>query len=234
MRLLVTRPEEDAQATAALLASRGHQPYVEPLVAIHIVSGPKLVLEGVQALLVTSANGVRAFVAHEDRRDLPVFAVGDASARAARAAGFVRVESAAGDVQTLARLVERRLDPRAGDLLHGAGSKVAGDLGGMLGASGFRYRREVLYEQTKADSLSADTERLLREDGLDGVLLYSPRTGATFAHLLRDLDLEAAADRLTAFCLSPAVAEKVSHLQWKAVRVAPEPTQDSLLDLLEP
>lgn len=233
MRLLVTRPEEDAQATAALLASRGHEAVVEPLVAIKIVPGPNLDLRGVQALLVTSANGVRAFVARDGRRDLPVFAVGDASARAARAAGFARVESAAGDVVALANLVERRLKPEAGDLVHVAGSTVAGDLAGMLGSAGFRCRREVLYEQAKADSLSADTERLLRTSGLDGVLLFSPRTGATFAVLLERLGLVHATGRMVAFCLSPAVAEKISHLQWKGIRVAVEPTQDALLAEVE-
>lgn len=229
MRLLVTRPEEDAQATAALLAQRGIEPLIEPLVSIRIVAGPNLNLEGVQALLVTSANGVRAFCSREARRDLPVLAVGDASARAARAAGFDRVESAGGDVLALARLVDARLVPQAGELLHVAGGKVAGDLGAMLASGGFRYRREVLYEQAAADNIGADAERMLREGGLDGVLLFSPRTGATFARLLREEGLEAAATGMVAFCLSRAVAEKISDLQWRAVQVAAEPTQESLL-----
>jgi uroporphyrinogen-III synthase len=229
MRLLITRPEEDAQATAALLAARGHEATIEPLVSIQIVPGPNLDLEGVQALLVTSANGVRAFVARDPRRHLPVLAVGDASARAARAAGFARVESASGDVVALAELVGRRLKPGDGDLIHVAGSAVAGDLAGMLAAAGFRCRREVLYEQARADALSADTERLLRDGGLDGVLLFSPRTGATFAALLENRGLAGTASALAAFCLSPAVAGKITHLQWRAVRVAAEPTQDALL-----
>lgn len=229
MRLLVTRPEEDAQVTAALLAQRGIEAVIEPLVSIRIIAGPNLNLAGVQALLVTSANGVRAFCSREERRDLRVLAVGDASARAARAAGFTEVESAGGDVLTLAHLVEKRLIPQAGELVHVAGTKVAGDLGGMLAAAGFRYRREVLYEQATADNIGADTERMLRQGELEGVLFFSPRTGAAFVRLLREEGLEASTARMVAFCLSRAVVEKISDLKWRDVRVAAEPTQDALL-----
>src|SRR5690348_13331331 len=101
---LVTRPEADAQALAEALAARGVEPVIEPLLQIGFREGAAPDLAGAQALLFTSANGARACAAASPRRDLPVLAVGDATARAARELGYVRVESAGGDVEDLARL----------------------------------------------------------------------------------------------------------------------------------
>ncbi|MGH6929838.1 MAG: uroporphyrinogen-III synthase, partial [Dongiaceae bacterium] len=119
LHALVTRPEEDAAPLAAALAERGIEVTVEPLLTIRPVADAPIDLQGAQALLFTSANGARSFAALAATRDLsgwrelPVFAVGDASAAAARDAGFSRVESAGGDVAALARLVIDRLDPKA-------------------------------------------------------------------------------------------------------------------------
>ncbi len=80
MRVLVTRPEEDASALAAALAARGFDALVEPMLSVAPAPGvtPPLDLDGVQALLFTSANGVRALARLTERRDLPAFTVGDA------------------------------------------------------------------------------------------------------------------------------------------------------------
>ena len=61
MRLLITRPEEDAIVIAGLLRARGHMPIVAPLMDVQVREGAAVTLDGVQALLATSANGVRAF-----------------------------------------------------------------------------------------------------------------------------------------------------------------------------
>ena len=74
MRVLVTRPEEDAAALVAALKARGHEALVEPMLTVAPAPGvtPPLDLDGVQALLFTSANGARAFARLSERRDLPV------------------------------------------------------------------------------------------------------------------------------------------------------------------
>ena len=60
VRLLLTRPEPDAARTAAALRARGHEPIVAPLLAIEIVSDADLGAGPWAAILVTSANAVRA------------------------------------------------------------------------------------------------------------------------------------------------------------------------------
>ncbi|MCW8971281.1 MAG: uroporphyrinogen-III synthase, partial [Rhodospirillales bacterium] len=233
MRLMITRPRDDAAPLAEALAARGHSVFMAPLLDILTVDGAAPDLDGVQGLLVTSANGVRAFAAKSDRRDLPVWAVGDASARAALEAGFKQVESAQGDVETLAALVKKRVDPAKGHLLHVAGSKLAGDLAGDLKAAGYHYRRAVLYTAETPRRLDRDAAVALRGGKVDGVLFFSPRTIETFVTLVRKGRLTKAIGGVTAYCLSPAVADRAAALKWRDIRVADRPEQDSLIECLE-
>ncbi|MEQ8228901.1 MAG: uroporphyrinogen-III synthase [Rhodospirillales bacterium] len=237
VKIIITRPELDAAETARRVTELGHEAVIAPLMTVHITPGPPLDLAGVQALLLTSANGARALAGRMGRRipDLSVLCVGDATARAAQAAGLANVESAGGDVDDLARLAAARLRPEEGDLLHVAGTKVAGDLAGVLGADGFGYRREVLYEARAAENLpEAAHGAIIRcgaGDAACAVMLYSPRTAALFRELAGAAGLGDALGRATALCLSANVAARAGR-PWGAVRVAPEPTEDSLFDTL--
>ena len=237
MRVLVTRMRPEADHLADLLVAQGHEALIEPLLEILPVQGDPASLLGdlaeVQALLFTSANGVRAFAALSDVRSLPVFAVGDSTAAAARAAGFATVESAGGDVEDLAALVGRRLDPMQGALFHAAARQVAGDLKGALEVRGFRLRRAVLYEAVAVSTLSPATLDALRARDVDAVLLFSPRTGETFVRLVREYDLIASLVPCRAVCLSAAVAATVDALDWAGVEIAEQPTQEALLASLQ-
>jgi uroporphyrinogen-III synthase len=234
MRVLITRPRGEAEGLETLLAGRGVEAMVEPLIAIHPMRTGPLPLDGLAALLFTSANGVEAFAAREARRDLPVFAVGARTAEAARQAGFARVESADGAVEDLARLVRARLTPAAGALLHPCGADRAGDLAGLLAPQGFEFRQAALYEAVAAPRFSGAAIAALRGGLLDAVLLFSPRTAATFVSLARKAGLASACARLDAICLSQAVADAASGVAWRALRVAPRPEQAALLELIAP
>jgi len=236
--ILVTRPAEDAEPLAARLRDQGYDASIEPMLDIVWLDGPEPDLKDVQALLFTSANGVRGYSRRTGRRHLPVYAVGDATARAARTAGFADVESASGDVYALADLVRARTTSDAGVLLHVAGTKLAGDLAGMLTNAGFSVRRATLYDAVPSTRLSENTSTALRTGTLDAVLFFSPRTARSFVRLVNEAGLIDRCRTVDALCLSPAVAEAARTYgdqgvtPWQSVRVAPRPEQDSLLGLL--
>lgn len=233
-RLLVTRPLDDAQDTAARLEGRGHSAVLAPLMVIDVLPGPALNLGGVQALLMTSVNGVRSFVQRQGGEipGLPVFAVGDATARAARTAGFADVESAGGDVGDLAALAASRLHPLGGTLLHPAAGEVAGDLGYVLNRGGYAYRREILYQARTAEVLPPAAVAALNAGAIDGVLLYSPRTALAFDRLATAAGLRPALAAVDAFCLSANVADRAGA-PWRRVLTAARPTEDALLALID-
>ena len=232
MRLLLTRPHADSKKLARYLAAHGVSSVIEPLLNIRFRKGPSLDTAGVAALAFTSANGVHAFTKRSLRRDLPVFAVGDATARAARDAAFKEVKSAMGDVNDLAHLLSQALSPKAGPILHPAASQVAGDLAGRLIDAGFTYRREAIYKAEEITKLSPETCTAIARGDIDGVVLMSPRTGRIFKELMIRSKLAERATSMTAFCLSTAVADAVRGLPWCKVQTAERPEQNVFMELL--
>lgn len=233
-RVLITRPAADAAPLAAELIRRGIDSFCEPLLDISILEGDILPpLKGLQGLLFTSANGVRAFARHSADRSLPAFAVGEATGREAEATGFTRVHVAGGNVERLAELVARTCDPAAGGFLHPAASKLAGDLSGSLSSLGFSVTHCVLYEAITAPRLSDQCQKGLNNEKFDAVLLFSPRTARTFAKLVRQAGMEQTLEPLCAICLSDAVAAEMKDLPWQDVHTAAHPDQASLLKCLD-
>ena len=233
MRALVTRPREDSETVALALGRRGLAVMIEPLLDIEPVDGAVVEAAGAQGILVTSANGIRALARLWPDRTLPVWTVGDASAAVARALGYDRVESAGGDVESLAALVAGGVDPARGSLLHAAGSVNAGDLAGRLGALGFDIRRQVLYRAVTAKAISPGLHAALESGGIDLALFFSPRTAATFVRLVTAAGLRGMLARITAYGLSANVAAELASLPWAALRRAAEPTQAALLAALD-
>ncbi len=231
--ILVTRPAEDARTVIQALRDRGLTALNEPL--LDIVPCLDMAVDdlGAAGILATSGNGIRALAARSARRDLPVWAVGDASARLARDLGFAQVHSAQGKVDDLIALITRQCDPQAGVLLHAAGTVVAGDVSGRLAQAGFHIRRLVLYDAQPAKVLSDSLIVALKTSQVDRVLFFSPRTAHTFVTLLENAGLAHMSARLTAFALSPAVAQALASLSWGAVLVAAHPTQAALLAALD-
>jgi uroporphyrinogen-III synthase len=233
MCALVTRPRAEAAALAAELARRGIDALIEPMIEIVDRAAVLPDLTMVQAVLCTSANGVRALARASAARSVPLFAVGDATARAARAAGFRGVESAGGDVEDLARLATRRLRPADGKLLHVAGSEVAGDLAGRLGAARFSVERVVLYEAHAVEALSPAAAGAIGGGKIDLAVFFSPRTAAIFARLVVAANI---ADRLAAtraLSISAAADAPLDGLAFRARLIAAAPTQAALLALVE-
>jgi uroporphyrinogen-III synthase len=233
MRLLVTRPIDDSEKLAVKLRALGHDPVIAPVMTVRYRDAP-LELDGVQAILATSANGIRALARLRPRRDIEVFAVGPQTAETARDAGFATVASADGDAVALAETVAARLDPARGALFHAAGEETAGRLRQRLEARGFTIATQILYEAEPVTHLPATAKDALKSDLPDGVLVFSPRSAKILAVLIAEAGLAQHCTRLVAFCISVAAAEGLSPLAFARVAVAGAPNEDAMLELLKP
>lgn len=226
MHILVTRPLEDGQEIAARLAQMGHRALLAPLLVPHFGAGPEPDFRDVQAVLVTSANGIRALIRRTARRDLPIFAVGPQTSQEAQQAGFTDIKNADGDARKLAEATARWTAPDKGMLLHVCGEEAPGTLADSLAAFGFSVRRAVLY-RVDAAALPPEAQQALRDGTLDAVQFFSPRSARIFCDLAADLPTQ----KLIAFCISPVTAQALS-LPFREVRVASSPNQAALLALL--
>ena len=219
----ITRAAPGALATAERVASLGLIPIIAPLLAFKPLSA-KLTLASGEALAFTSINGVTRAAALMRERTAPVFAVGDATAEAARTAGFSTVVSAGGDVAALKDLI---LAARpAGGVLHPAARETAGDLVGQLTLAGVNARKAAVYETLTAKALPTAVTDAVRDKRLFAVLIHSPKAGRAAAALLRDQSADLGA--VAAFGLSAACVAPLDDLGFKALKAAGAPTEEAL------
>ena len=227
MRVIVTRPQGDAEGLAAKLEALGHEPILSPLLEIAPLRF-EIPSENYQLVAFTSANGARVISGHPTARhllSLPAFTVGGQSASAAQKAGFARVEAAGGDAAGLADHIARNQDPQAGPVLYVSGRDSASDFAGLLKSSGFDVRRVIAYEAKPASRLAPAVR-----EGADAVLLFSPRTARVWATLLVSEKLTRAGQIMPHVCISPNAAAALPCEYPKVV--AGSPTEEGMIQAL--
>lgn len=237
MKVWVTRAEPEAGRTAKALIAAGHQPLVSPLIQVRVLPAAKALakaLTGVSAVAFTSANGVRAFAALRpiSDRHLTAFTVGDATARAAREAGFVRVISAGGDVVALAKRIAAKSDRPSGVVLKAGGLAPAGDLIGDLERRGVSARAVAVYQTAPLAPSPAALAALDRQPpGVDVVLIHSPSAGRELAGLLAERP--GLSEALSAVCISKAAAEPLKAFKFARRAVAQTPDEAAMFARLQ-
>jgi uroporphyrinogen-III synthase len=212
MRVLVLRPEPGASATVERARQRGLAAVALPLFEIRPVEWRAPEASGFDGLLLTSANAVRHGGEQlQELRRLPAYAVGEATAEAARDAGFDIKATGDRGVDRLLGSIDRGLK-----LLHlaGADRKIAENA-----------RQEI----TSVTVYRAEPKQPvdLRSARDCVALIHSPRAGRRFADLLGD-------DKASVFiaAISREAAEAAST-GWAAVDVAEAPNDEALLALTE-
>jgi uroporphyrinogen-III synthase len=227
MKLIITRPEEDAAPLIEKLERLGHDCISLPLLEIIpratvTVPGPSY-----QAICLTSANGIRAAQIAPDLLHLPVFTVGPQSKAEAQRRGFNHVSAHGGDVAGLARFIAGHLQPENGPILYLSGAETSGDLEGKLKAQKFKVDRVIAYDAEPAHI--ADFTKIVAD--ADAVLLYSPRSAQLWHSQVESHDCDGHIKKLDHFCLSSNVAAKLPQSWVK--RVARSPDESGMFLLLE-
>ena len=210
MHILVTRPKTDSLALITALEKAGHQVSHIPLLDIKFFEHVEIPNQDYQAVLVTSANGVRALSHNPNQIDVSkttAITVGPASAKAAQQAGFNDiVQTELGDVNGIINYVKANLTPQNGPLLYPSGTKTTGDLQSTLSASGFKVERAILYEAQRLNALTDQIIDSIQSGKIKSVLLFSPRTAKIWLSLTKSCIDKSRLAKLGHFCLSQNVA----------------------------
>ena len=233
MRVLVTRPQPDAEATAQRLEAAGYEPIVDPMLIVGPLVDARLPPGAFDGVVLTSVNGARALATRPELgalRAAPLYTVGKRTAAAAPP-GFARLSVADGDGAALAVLLRREV-PAGARLLHVAGEDRAIDLAAELAGDGIAVELFIIYRAMPAAGLAEATRDALAGGQIDAALHFSPRTAATLAgHALRD-GLQPEFARIRHLCFSHLVAAPL-RAAGAAAHVAAAPTEDALFALLE-
>ncbi|MBI1215289.1 MAG: hypothetical protein GC185_05650 [Alphaproteobacteria bacterium] len=232
--VLVTRPQPVADELAERLRREGFEVFVAPMteyIELACDTGP---LSDYQGLVFTSAQAAVIYAKRESSGfDLPVFAVGDATALAASNAGFRKVYSAQGDGDDVLRLIREKKDIYGlKKLLHPCGEDTAQDFAPLLATDGIELKRAPVYKAQFKDTLPGDIDNALAEGDITTVTLFSARTAANFTRILQRAGMKGVSNDLEAVCLSERVAAELKPLQWRTIRVAKVPRMEAVLDIL--
>jgi uroporphyrinogen-III synthase len=211
MRLLVTRPLPGGAVTVARLQALAHEVTLAPLMLAEAVAWT---LPDVPpaAVMLTSAFAARLAGPTADAvRALPAFAVGEATARAALAAGFTNVRAGAGTVQAL---VDGVAAQGFAGIVHLAGE----DRSAVAVPAGLAVTTRTVYR--------ARLLPLMALPPVDWALLYSPRSAAHFA---AEVDRLGVARGSVAVAVISAAALAAAGDGWRDTAVAARPDEDALL-----
>jgi uroporphyrinogen-III synthase len=219
--ILITRPEPGASSTAARLKSLGHHPILAPCLTITPLQAT--LPPNPAALIITSSQAIPCLPAAYAATQ--IFCVGDATAARLQSAGFVAVESAAGDATDLFRLIRRKNLPGSHLLVTGQGHGRA--LAAQLRAAGTRTIRRTVYKASPVKSFPPDAADALESRKIAAALFYSAESASAFIRLRPP-----GTASIEALALSPAVAAALQALPWTKIRVALAPTEADLLALL--
>jgi uroporphyrinogen-III synthase len=234
MRLLVTRPEPGASILAEELRELGHEPILQPLLEFRALNFDPAKLHAAEALIITSGNCLRAL---EDMRlsahatDIPLYCVGEETARRAQAAGFKELLATADTAEQLAAKIIATGNRNAA-LVHLTGEDQAFDLAGALSREGFRIKTVRVYNMKACREFAPAIDAMLKAGDIHGVILMSPRTAEIYVSLCQRHGVADCAKSPLYFCLSKNVAAKLASLQPNDVRVSRKPNRTALLELL--
>jgi len=240
MAVIVTRPYPDDETTAASLSARGFDVLRAPMLRFEPVAFHEDMNARYSAVIVTSANALRGIEPHlkgHRMLELPLFAVGEHTAAAARRAGFTHVVSANGDAANLRDLVLASLKAKelkkASTLLYLAGAEFARDLASELEESGFRVVTQTTYKMIAVTSLPREACDAFAANQVEAVLHYSQRSARAFLDAARAAGVEISALAIPQCCISAAVASVVRDAGATQVVVAATPDENALFEALE-
>ena len=240
MAVLVTRPHPDDEATASALRASGFEVLRAPMLRFEPVPFHDDADARYGAIIVTSANALRAIAPHlagHRLLKLPLFAVGENTASVARDAGFGEVTASRGDAGALRDLMLARAKSKqlkkSNPILYLAGADLARDLAGELGASGFTVVTQTTYRMAPAPSLPREVCDAFVAHEVEAVLHYSRRSARAFLDAARSGGVEISALALPQCCISTAVAAVLRDAGATQVTAAASPDENSLFDALD-
>src|SRR5438552_6678635 len=239
MAVLVTRPSPDDETTAKALRARGFEVLRAPMLRFEPVPFQDDADANYGAVIVTSANALRAIAPHLASRlvELPLFAVGENTAEAARDAGFGEVIASKGDAGALRDLVLARAKSKqlrkASPILYLAGADLARDLVSELSENGFTVVTQTTYRMVPVPSLPREICDAFVAHEIEAVLHYSRRSARAFLEAARSGGVEISALALPQCCISSAVAAVLRDAGATQVMAAAQPDENALFEALE-
>lgn len=225
--VLLTRPQEDCQELAKKLI-------------VPVISSPLLIVQqtlkqvklpkGVTDLIVTSARVFEMVANIKSMTSIPVWCVGEATAAAAKAAGFETIFQVNRSAHEILERIVKECPKDSSHFVHICGSVVYVDLADALTKLDYKADRIVIYEVDAAPSLTPEAEKIMRAGLIHQVPFFSLRTAEVFVEIARKSEWGNEIPKIMALAHSEAIARCLRQLHWKEVIVVPDLSADRITE----
>lgn len=224
MHLLLTRPIELSNISAVQLQRRGHQvsiaPTTEPQSLEHDV------IEA-QHYIISSQNAVLFGLSKVKDKSVTIFAVGERAAEAAIRDGYMLTQHAE-TAPELIKIIEAKLKPTDGTIVHLAGAHIAYNISAALTEAGYNAITETIYEAVEQSSPPESFDDF-KDGKIDGVIFYSARAGIIFEDWCDAVGCAELLSKTQAIVISKRVADALSN-RWADILISKKPSENSLFE----
>lgn len=235
--MVITRPEPGLSETAQRISQLGWQPLLMPVMNIQILPVGSIKIETMQAIVFTSRQAIapmvqQLLIQNIAYQQIPVFTVGDITAKDAKQAGFLRVTSANQDAVALASLIKNTLDPQKGLLLFPSAKEQGQLLIALLKQAGFSVSHREVYQAQPVQALFDDFFQALEKETINSILFFSSETARFFMELLPENSYQFL-KLVQAVGISIKMKKILERAPWAYVDIAKHPKTEEILCLIK-
>ena len=161
-----------------------------------------------------------AYALPEAGDDRPVFAVGRASAAAARQQGYRHVYAGPSDGAALAEMILSQTHFDITNLCWLRAAKISFDMTTAMASAGYPIDAQIVYEMRPETSLPKDIIQAFDAGKITGIMALSKAQLSQFQLLLDHHDLWHCAKACRLFAVSKPVAEMAQQAGWQEIITA--------------
>ena len=234
MRVLVTRPQESTGRFARDLEAAGHQALISPVIRIE---GTGFVIpdERFDGIIATSAHAFEILQAEDTAlshlRALPLYAVGERTAAAARSKNFSNIACVRENSTSLASFILDQL-PASSNLLYLAGENRKPALESELNGAGHQVIAVAVYRAAAMAELSSEAITSIRTGEIGAIVHFSQRSAQIFTRLVIQAGITGESRDILHICLSADVQAGLADLAPVKSAVAAIPGSSALIQCL--
>jgi uroporphyrinogen-III synthase len=219
MNILITRAEDEGLSMAKEFESLGHTAVIDPMIKVKALTNwlqnYQLIKDNIELIIFTSKYAIREFASKEKIRTTKILVVGKKSLIEAKKHGFIDVEEAGGDANSLLKKVLAKKN--VGKILYLSGENISLELDEILIKEGFDCARLEVYQVSYAPILKKTTETLLFQQKIDVIIIYSVLTAITFKKNILKLKNKIDFSCVKLFVLSVKIADELKILNFNEI-----------------
>lgn len=214
-KVLVTLSADQDNHFAQAVALMGGEPVICPLLQIEYL--PVSFDSKPEAVLATSRHAFHQPLP-TGWQDVPVYCVGEMTARAAKAKGLANIRHVTPDIHSLLPVIASAVETK---FLYLRGADIAKDIKAAL-------PQKDIAEYMTYKAVPVDTAEPFPE--IHTVLLFSARAGNALRQIMQAQGLNT--ERINLLCLAGRVLDSVKDMGWRSVTIAESPDQAAMLAAL--